>query len=572
MTSSAPKSASSSTIAPPSSWYEETRRLTLQLMAHASVTNTPGEVTCAALLRDVLAATPYFQAHPEHLRVEPIPGDTLGRANVVALVKGKGSRTVVLAGHYDVVSTANYGELEPWAFTPDLLLPRLLDDLRAHGRSEGDRRALRDLESGLFLPGRGALDMKSGLAAGIAVLRRFAAESESEDGVEGNLLFIATPDEEDRSCGMRHAALRLPALAAEWRLSLEAAINLDSSGDLTDGTQGQVLYLGSVGKLLVSVFVAGRDTHAGYPFDGINANYLVARVTSALECNADLADFAEGEAAPPPTSLKQGDLKVGYDVTTPAAAWGCYNFLTHRVASDVVLRRVGDLVRDALVKGIAHLCAQAERHAERQGRRASFTASEPLVITFRELREIVFEQGGDEARRALADLCDGLTRREGLDLPHFSRTVTEHLWRASGLTGPAAVVGFASLPYPSVHLDGANAREAAVRAMLEDELARAGSELGVTLGVREFFQGISDMSFLGRADRSELAFIAANTPPWGSGIKGELEGEATAGIPTVNLGPWGRDFHQRIERVHTAYTFGILPELVARLSRRILSP
>ncbi|MEO7965959.1 MAG: M20/M25/M40 family metallo-hydrolase, partial [Gemmatimonadaceae bacterium] len=207
------------------------------------MTNTPGEVAFAAVLRDVIAAIPYFQRNPQHLRVEQIPGDLYGRFNVIAMVKGQGARTAVLAGHYDVVSTANYGVLEPWACDPEQLLPRLIDNLRSQGRSESDALALRDLESGDFLPGRGALDMKSGLAAGIAVLRQFSEEGETRDG---NLLFIATPDEEDRSTGMRAAASRLQSLANEWHLSLQGAINLDSSGDLTDGSQGQVVYLGSV--------------------------------------------------------------------------------------------------------------------------------------------------------------------------------------------------------------------------------------------------------------------------------------------------------------------------------------
>lgn len=307
-------------------WYDLTRQLTERLVAHPSVTGTIGEVTFAALLRDVLRELPWFREHPDHLRLDPIPGDALGRQNVVALVRGRGRRTVALAGHYDVVGTANYGVLEPWACRPEELRLRLIDDLRAHGRSDADVLALRDLESGDFVPGRGALDMKSGLAAGIAVLHHLASHP---DELDGNLLFVATPDEENRSAGMRHLARRLTPLATTWGVECIAAINLDATGDTTDGTQGQVAYVGSVGKLLVSAYVAGRDTHAGYPFDGINANFLAAAITTAIECNPELADSTDGVPVPPPVTLKQGDLKVGYDVTTPHASWCCYNVLTH---------------------------------------------------------------------------------------------------------------------------------------------------------------------------------------------------------------------------------------------------
>ncbi|MEO6446563.1 MAG: M20/M25/M40 family metallo-hydrolase [Gemmatimonadaceae bacterium] len=548
-------------------WHDETRDITLHLVGEASVTSTSGEVTFAAVLRDLLACFPYFQRHPQHLRVEPIPNDAMGRANVIALVRGAGRRAVALTGHYDVVSTSNYGDLEPWAVNPTELLPRLIDDLRRNGRTEGDARALRDLESGDFLPGRGALDMKSGLAAGIAVLRRFAEEHDTR---QGNLIFVATPDEENRSAGMRAAAPRLAQLAREWKLDIYTAINLDATGDLTDGSQGQVVYMGSVGKLLISLFVAGRDTHAGYPFDGINANYLAAQVTSAIECNAELADTAEGEAAPPPTTMKQMDLKVDYDVTTPAAAWACYNLLTHRTSAEQALTKVRNTVQAALREGISRLSVQAQRYAERQGQASAFVGAEPVVMTLAELRAAALQRGGEEARIALEVLCERLAQEPALDLPSFSRIVTEHLWRASGLTGPAAVLGFASLPYPSVHLDSHVDADRHVRDIVRDTLATLRDDLGVSLGTREFFQGISDMSFLGGANAGEVAFIADNTPPWGTGIRWPVDGDTTRGVPTINAGPWGRDFHQRLERVFTPYSFGVLPEVIWRLSARLL--
>src|SRR5690349_11774728 len=115
-------------------WYTQVRDLTLTLVRCPSVNGTPGEREFAGYIRDVLAAHPYFQTHPEHLRLEPIPGDPHERANVFALVRGSGPATVVLAGHYDVVSVANYGALEPWAFDPEALLPRLRADLEAGPR------------------------------------------------------------------------------------------------------------------------------------------------------------------------------------------------------------------------------------------------------------------------------------------------------------------------------------------------------------------------------------------------------------------------------------------------------
>jgi arginine utilization protein RocB len=164
---------------------------------------------------------------------------------VTALVKGKGSQTLILTGHYDVVGVGNYGSLAEWANEPDALLPRLIarlreEDSQGTGLSPADRLALEDLQNGHFLPGRGLLDMKSGLAAGLAVLERFSQIADAER--KGNLLFIAVPDEEIASNGIRTAGEMLPALATTWGLLYEGAINLDASDDSGDGSQGQVVY------------------------------------------------------------------------------------------------------------------------------------------------------------------------------------------------------------------------------------------------------------------------------------------------------------------------------------------
>ncbi|HET9222112.1 MAG TPA: M20/M25/M40 family metallo-hydrolase, partial [Roseiflexaceae bacterium] len=409
-------------------------------------------------------------------------------------------------------------------------------------------------------------DMKSGLAAGIAVLDRFAALAERR----GNLLLIATPDEEETSEGMRAAVARLPALAAEWGLEPVAAINLDSTTDRGDGQDGQAIFMGSVGKLLPSVYLVGRDTHAGAPFDGVGANLLAAEVTRRIECNPALADQAEGEVAPPPVGLKQADLKQGYDVTTPAAAWCYYNLLTHSWSPSEVLSKIVREVQQALDDAIALLGERKRRYAELAGGDVAAPAWRPQTLTFAELKRRALERGGAAAQAALGELI-GQHADPSIDLPLYCRRVTELLWRHSGLVGPAAVVGFASLYYPRVLVGGAPGQHARLRAAVERQAAALAQAAGVSIRLRPFFPGISDMSFLGCADTpEELALVGDNTPAWGSRLRFDYGGARELDLPVVNVGPWGRDYHQRLERVHMPYSFGILPELVWRIAADLL--
>ena len=543
-------------------WSQLVRELTLALVRLPSVTGTPGEVRFAEELHTMLAAHPYFCDHPQEVWRERIPTDPHNRENVYSLVRGGGRATVVLSGHYDVVDVANYGMLVSWAFDPEVLLPRLIAQLEQETPGDADARTLADLQSGNYLPGRGVLDMKSGLAAGIAVQAHFAAATSRT----GNILLIATPDEEESSHGMRAAAERLPSLAQEWDLDPIAAINLDVTVDHGDGHDGQVIFLGSVGKVLPAVYLVGRETHAGAPFDGVNPNLLAAEITRRVECNVELCDIAEGEAAPPPVTLTQVDLKQRYDVTTPAAAWCAYNVLTHGRTAAEVLPIMQRLVTEALDQVLAHLREQARHFATLGSYPYTFPSWQPQVLTFAELRARALERGGAPAAEALKALTTRLEDDRGVDLPHFSRRVVELLWAWSGLTGPAAVIGLASLYYPPVLVSRTSPRHTRVREVVAAQAANLARDYGVLIRLRPFLPGISDMSFLGCAEAPhDLAVMAANTPAWGTRIRYNYGTLRTMDLPVINVGPWGRDYHQRTERVYTPYAFEVVPELIWRI-------
>lgn len=548
-------------------WHTIVRDLTLRLVRRASVTNTPGETAFGSFLGELLRAAPYFREHPADVRVERTADDLHERSNVFALARGTGRETVLLAGHYDVVGVENYGALAPWAFDPEALRPRLIAALRAEGPSPADARALADLESGAFLPGRGALDMKCGLALGIALLWRWVEGAARR----GNLLLIATPDEEENSHGMRAAVERLPALLAEWGLEAVAAINLDVTDDGGDDGAGQAIFLGSVGKLLPSVYIAGRDTHAGAPFAGVNPNFLAAAITQRVECGTALMDVAGGAAAPPPVCLQQIDLKERYSAATPAAAWCCYNLLAHARPPAAALELFMGVVREALTDALRQLDERARAYAALAGGPSGFPTYEPLVLSFADFKARALAQGGAPARAALDELTTSLAADPAVDLPRFSRRVIEALWPWSGLAGPAAVVCFASLYYPPARLDASNPRHARLHAAAARAAGDLSRELPRPIRPRPFFPGISDMSFLGGAEAPEqIAAVAANTPAAGARIR--FDYAAIPGLPVINVGPWGRDYHQRTERVNTHYAFAVAPELVWRIVEEVLEP
>src|SRR5438876_4759690 len=108
--------------------------LTLDLVSIPSLTNSAGETSFAQQLAAHLATCPYFQTHTLHLRRMRTLNDLHERENLFALVRGTTAQTILLTGHYDVVSIENYGSLQPWAYDPEALLPRLITELAAHAQ------------------------------------------------------------------------------------------------------------------------------------------------------------------------------------------------------------------------------------------------------------------------------------------------------------------------------------------------------------------------------------------------------------------------------------------------------
>lgn len=515
-----------------SKWSAFTRDLTLKMVEQPSITGTSGETLFAGWLMEELSQWTCFQEHPGNLWLMPTLNDACDRPILFALLRGQGEQTVILTGHYDVVGTEHFGHLFDLAFQPEKLQEHLLS-------ASLPQHVEHDLKQG-FLPGRGVLDMKSGLAAGLAVLHTWNSER------QGNLLFIAVPDEEETSLGMRSAVQHLPGILQERGLELVTAINLDATTDQGQGEAGQAIFLGSVGKLLPFVWIQGCPTHSGAPLDGINASFLSSELVGLLEWNP-----AFGEAhAPPITVLYQSEVRARYDVTTPAQAWSVFNVLTHHCTPAQVLEKL------KVACGQSFASALQKLHQ----RQTSFVPDlQVTVLTFQDLFERASAWDPEGAKQVM-------DQDAALDPRAASRECCSKLADLARLSGVTYVVGFAPPFYPSTLLRDCG-RDAVVVSCLEEVIAGLQKD-GLFLRFRDFYPGISDMSFMApRLQPDDLQTWARNSavPDRWSVPDVALNG------PVINIGPWGRDYHQKFERVHEGYAFGWLPEVLDRVCTVLLN-
>ena len=73
------------------------------------------------------------------------------------------------------------------------------------------------------------------------------------------------------------------------------------------------------------------------------------------------------------------------------------------------------------------------------------------------------------------------------------------------------------------------------------------------------------MSFLGETT-GDLSAAQANTPIWGP----SFSLPPSPAYKVINIGPWGRDYHHWLERLHAPYAFDVLPHLILRATKTAL--
>jgi acetylornithine deacetylase len=212
--------------------------LTAELV-RAGGSNPPGEE--AATVEVLSAAAAGLGLDVVEAEVEP------GRNNVRVTLEGAAGPGLLLLGHTDVVPVG-----EGWTTAP------------FGGAMRDDR-----------IYGRGAADMKGGLAAALTALAALRGT-----GLSGPVELAALVDEEETGKGIR-AYVTTAAGSAQRRFL----------GCVTAEPTDLQTVIGARGASYLRVEIHGRACHAGNPDDGANAIYGAAAVISEIErMHAELAE------------------------------------------------------------------------------------------------------------------------------------------------------------------------------------------------------------------------------------------------------------------------------------------
>ena len=237
----------------------KTLDLTCDLIARPSV--TPEDHGCQALMASRLAAVGF--------RTETLQ---FGSVTNLWARRGDAGPLLCFAGHTDVVPT---GPLEEWRSNP--FAPVIRDGV---------------------LYGRGAADMKSGLAAMVTATEEFVA---AHPGHRGSIAFLITSDEEGPSVD---GTKRVVEVLRDRQEKIDWCVVGEPS---SDKAVGDTIKIGRRGSLSGRLTVHGVQGHVAYPQLAENPVHTLAPALAELTSRV----WDAGDAFFQPTTFQISNLNAG---------------------------------------------------------------------------------------------------------------------------------------------------------------------------------------------------------------------------------------------------------------------
>ncbi|MGG4265866.1 M20/M25/M40 family metallo-hydrolase [Peribacillus simplex] len=523
---------------------ETLRALLCELVSWESRSLTLGERKFPYKVHEKLSELDYFKRNPAYLSIHEAD---LGRNFVNAFYKHHASKeTVVLISHFDTVHTEEYGDLETLAFQPEELTKKLHDR-----KDDLPEEARIDLESGKYLFGRGTMDMKMGLALHMAIIEKASIEQWPI-----NLLLLTVPDEEVNSTGMRAAVKELVTLRDEYDLSYKMFLNSEPSFSQKPGDERHYIYSGTLGKIMPAALFYGKETHVGEPFKGITANYIASFLTQLMEWNTLFRESDLGEETPLPVSLQQKDLKLHYSTQTPYRAAALYNVFIMKRSAAEIMDIFEQVAKEAAIKCNDSYKALCQRE-KIEG------VAEVQVLRYEKLLSYAEGKlGGNFVEQIKSEVKGNMD----LDERDKSLQIADKLMIQCPELAPAIVLMFAPPYYPAVNTSDDPLIIDSVKlikktaSLFEEEVSQI-----------HYFNGICDLSYVQYSDQSDgWTAFERNTPVWGDTYSIPFADMQRLQAPVLNIGPFGKDAHQRTERLHIDSAFIYTPVMLERLIKSML--
>lgn len=532
-----------------------TRELLYDLVSIQSDTFTEQEIMIGKHIYDLISEQDYWKEHPELCGLYD-GKDVIGRLIPWALRKGTTDRTIILTGHFDCVEIDCYGSLKPYALSPELLKQEMLK-----ANYSGD--VLKDLQNKNWGFGRGMSDMKGGNAC---ILYELFKHAEENLCAEVNILYMGIHDEEHQAEGIMQSIQLLNILKEKYDLNYKLLLNPEPA--IRNNPTDYIYLDGSIGKILPGIVVKGKLAHVGNIMTGLNSALIGANIVRRIELNTEFCCEEFGKITPPPAVLYMKDSKNEYNVSVPNYTEIYAHIpLTKNRSLLEMYERLKEMCREAANETLEAYNKAYEFFNESQEQNPNFKID---VMTYAELEEICQKEDSEyEQKKAelLKEKTEAVNNGSQLIQTGAGFEIIEKAIEWSKITNPVIVIGLLPPYVPAVNnhympdFDRGGMIEA-VRSMLKERF-------GLGLEVDPYSMGLSDNSYTSCTE-IELDIEAMKnmvTPKTLYNIPFEEIGKVA--LPSIMVGPWGRDFHTATERVYLPDVDETTPAVIETIIQNI---
>jgi len=511
------------------------KELLLDLVAVQSDTYTLMEIDMAKHILDIIKEQDYWAKNPDLYGLYD-DNDRMGRLVPWALRRGTSNKCLVLSGHFDCVEIECYGTLKEYALTPD----KLKENMKTMEWSDPD--VVKDLDDDNWLFGRGTADMKGGVAT---LMCEFFKAAEENIRPDLNILFMPVPDEETAAEGIFHSIPLLTELKDKY--GLEYALLVNGEPTTQDCAENYGYYDGSIGKGLPFVVIKSKLVHVGNLMQGLNSSIIAANIVRRIELNTDLCSEDYGQKCVPPTVLYMKDNKQFYNVSVPLYTNLYLNTLfTNSNNALNILNKIKDICKEAADEAV-----EIYNKAYDYMKPAHPNPNHKVVImSLAELEEYNHKTiEGYEAKKDefVKGQIEKVKRGESIAQIATGIEIVQWSIDQSKITDPVIVYGLMSPYVPAVNnhdFEGYD-REGVINAVAE-----VLEPFGLKVDVIPYFMGLSDNSYISNVNPADdIEALKSMVTPKEVYYLPVEEAEYIA-MPSIIVGPWGKDYHTVTERVY----------------------
>lgn len=188
------------------------------------------------------------------------------------------------------------------------------------------------------------------------------------------------------------------------------------------------------------------------------------------------------------------------------------------------------------------------------------------VVTFKELYDEAYSEYGENFKtsydKALQDMKKKVQAGE-VSMIESNFFLVEAIYDYINDLSPRVVIGLAPPYYPNVsnlYIDDISDKAKNLSKNIMDYSIK---NFNQQYSREYFFTGISDLSYTSIKNSKAIAeTLEGSMPLFGTLYSIPTEEIESLSVPTINIGPWGKDFHKLTERVLKEDLFHRSPELL----------